>query len=125
MYRGNAGKLRFRPENGMDVTAVGSVSVFIRDGKYQLYVSSLIPQGMGDLYVAFEQLKKKLAAEGLFDAEHKKPIPAFPRTIAVITSGAGAAVRDIIRVTGKRWPLAKLVILPVCVQGAEAPPEIT
>ncbi len=124
MYRGNAGKLRFRPENGMDVTAVGSVSVFIRDGKYQLYVSSLIPQGMGDLYVAFEQLKKKLAAEGLFDAEHKKPIPAFPRTIAVITSGAGAAVRDIIRVTGKRWPLAKLVILPVRVQGAEAPPEI-
>ena len=124
MYRNSAGKLRFRPENGMDVTALGYVSVFPRDGKYQLYVSDLIPQGMGDLYVAFEQLKKKLAAEGLFDPAHKKPLPAFPKTIAVITSGAGAAVRDIIRVTGKRWPLAKLLILPVRVQGEEAPPEI-
>ena len=124
MFRGNADKLRFRPENGMGVTALGRVSVYPRDGAYQLYVTALIPQGMGDLYAAFEQLKKKLAAEGLFDPAHKKPLPPFPRTIAVVTSGAGAAVRDVIRVAGKRWPLAKLVILPVRVQGSEAPAEI-
>ena len=124
MFRGSASRLRFRPESGMGVTAVGRVTVYPRDGAYQLYVSDLIPQGMGDLYIAFEQLKKKLAAEGLFDASHKKPIPAFPKTIAVITSGAGAAVRDIIRVSGKRWPMAKIVVLPVRVQGIEAPPEI-
>ena len=124
MFRSAAGKLRFRPESGMHVTAFGRVSVFPRDGAYQLYVSDLTPQGMGDLYVAFEQLKARLAAEGLFDPAHKKPIPRFPSRIAVITSGAGAAVRDIIRVSGKRWPLAKILVLPVRVQGAEAPPEI-
>ncbi len=124
MFQGYASKLRFRPENGMDVTAVGRVSVFPRDGAYQLYVSELIPQGVGDLYVAYEQLKKKLEAEGLFDAAHKKPLPAFPNRIAVITSGSGAAVRDVIRVTGKRWPMAKLIVLPVRVQGTEAPAEI-
>ena len=124
MFRGSASKLRFRPESGMHVTALGNVTVYPRDGAYQLYVSDLIPQGMGDLYVAFEQLKKKLAAEGLFDPAHKKPIPPFPKTIAVITSGAGAAVRDVIRVMGKRWPMAKIVVLPVRVQGTEAPPEI-
>lgn len=124
MFRGSASSLRFRPENGMGVTAFGRVTVYPRDGAYQLYVNSMIPQGLGDLYVAFEQLKKKLAAEGLFDPAHKKPLPAYPRRIAVITSGAGAAVRDIIRVSGKRWPMAKLLILPVRVQGAEAPPEI-
>ena len=124
MFRGSAEKLRFRPENGMGVTALGHVSVYLRDGAYQLYVDALIPQGLGDLYVAFEQLKKDLSAEGLFDPARKKPLPPFPRTIAVITSGAGAAVRDIIRVTGKRWPLAKIVVLPVRVQGAEAPAEI-
>jgi len=124
MFRGSAEKLRFRPENGMGVMAIGRVTVYPRDGAYQLYVSALIPQGMGDLYAAFEQLKKNLAAEGLFDPAHKKPLPAFPATIAVITSGAGAAVRDIIRVTGKRWPMAKIVVLPVRVQGAEAPAEI-
>ena len=124
MFRGSAEKLRFRPENGMGVTAFGHVSVYLRDGAYQLYVNALIPQGLGDLYVAFEQLKKNLAAEGLFDPARKKPLPPFPGTIAVITSGAGAAVRDIIRVTGKRWPLAKIVVLPVRVQGAEAPAEI-
>ena len=108
----------------MGVTVFGNVTVYPRDGIYQLYVSSMIPQGMGDLHVAFEQLKKALAAEGLFDPAHKKPLPAYPKRIAVITSGAGAAVRDIIRVCGKRWPLAKLLILPVRVQGTEAPPEI-
>lgn len=108
----------------MGVTAFGTVSVYPRDGAYQLYCTDLQPQGMGDLHMAYEQLKAKLAAEGLFDPTHKKPIPRFPERIAVITSGAGAAVRDIIRVSGKRWPMAKLMILPVRVQGIEAPPEI-
>ena len=124
MFKGSVGKLRFRPESGMGVTAFGRVDVYPRDGAYQLYVTDMAPQGMGDLYVAFEQLKKKLEAEGLFDRAHKKPIPRFPNTVAVITSGAGAAVRDVIRVTGKRWPMAKIVVLPVRVQGTEAPPEI-
>ncbi|NLA87838.1 MAG: exodeoxyribonuclease VII large subunit [Clostridiales bacterium] len=124
MFRGSAGKLRFRPENGMKVIAFGRVTVFPRDGAYQLYVNELTPDGVGDLHVAFEQLKEKLLKEGLFDTSHKKPIPRLPGTIAVITSSAGAAVRDIIRVLGKRWPLSKVMILPVRVQGAEAPPEI-
>ena len=124
MFRSAALKLRFRPESGMSVLASGRVSVFPRDGAYQLYCESLIPQGAGDLHAAFEQLKAKLAAEGLFDSAHKKPIPRFPARIAVITSGTGAAVRDIIRVTGKRWPMAKIIVMPVRVQGVEAPPEI-
>ncbi|MGE4353505.1 MAG: exodeoxyribonuclease VII large subunit [Oscillospiraceae bacterium] len=124
MFRSSAAKLRFRPENGMGITAVGRVSVFPRDGAYQLYCTGLIPGGMGDLHIAFEQLKKKLSAEGLFDTQYKKPLPHFPGRIAVITSGAGAAVRDIIRVLKARWPLAEVIILPVRVQGVEAPPEI-
>lgn len=125
MFKGNASKLRFTPENGMSVTAVGRVTVYPRDGAYQLYCSDLLPEGMGALHVAFEQLKDKLSKEGLFDPSHKKPIPRYPQTIAVITSSAGAAVRDIIRVLGKRWPMSKVVILPVRVQGEEAPAEIT
>ena len=124
MFKGNASKLRFTPENGMGATAVGRVTVFPRDGAYQLYCSDLLPEGMGDLHIAFEQLKEKLSKEGLFDDSHKKPLPRYPKTIAVITSSAGAAVRDIIRVLGKRWPMSKVVILPVRVQGVEAPPEI-
>lgn len=124
MFKGSAMKLRFKPESGMGVVAVGRVSVYPRDGAYQLYVSELRMEGQGDLYAAFEQLKAKLAAEGLFDRALKKPIPRFPSKIAVITSGAGAAVRDIIRVTGKRWPMAKIIVMPVRVQGTEAPPEI-
>lgn len=124
MFRSSASKLRFRPESGMGVTAFGRVAVYTRDGAYQLYCTDLQPQGMGDLHVAYEQLKAKLSAEGLFAPEHKKSIPRFPDRIAVITSGAGAAVRDIIRVSGKRWPMAKLIVLPVRVQGVEAPPEI-
>ncbi len=124
MFRSSAARLRFRPESGMGVTATGRVSVYPRDGAYQLYVTDMMPEGAGDLQVAFEQLKAKLDAEGLFDPAHKKPLPAYPRRVAVITSGAGAAVHDIIRVLGKRWPLAKILLLPVRVQGAEAPPEI-
>ena len=124
MFKRSAVRLQFSPESGMGVVAFGQVSVYPRDGVYQLYVSGMLPQGTGRLYAEFERLKKKLAAEGLFDPEAKKPLPRFPGTIAVITSGAGAAVQDIIRVTGKRWPLAKIVVLPVRVQGTEAPPEI-
>lgn len=124
MFRTSAQRLRFRPESGMSVTAFGRVSVYPRDGAYQLYVSALMPEGTGDLQAAFEQLRAKLDAEGLFDSGHKKPLPAFPKRIAVITSGAGAAVHDIIRVLGKRWPLAKILVLPVRVQGTEAPAEI-
>ena len=124
MFRSSASKLRFRPESGMGVTAVGRVSVFPRDGAYQLYCTNLIPSGMGDLYVAYEQLKARLMQEGLFDRGHKQPLPQYPARIAVITSSAGAAVRDIIRVLGKRWPASEVVLLPVRVQGAEAPAEI-
>ncbi len=124
MFKGSAMKMRFKPENGMLVTAFGRVSVYPRDGAYQLYVSAMTADGLGDLHVAFEQLKEKLYKEGLFDSRYKKPIPRYPERIAVITSGAGAAVRDVIRVLGKRWPMAKVIILPVRVQGTEAPPEI-
>ncbi len=124
MFRREASRLRFRPESGMKVIAIGRITVYPRDGVYQLYAESLTPDGVGDLHVAFEQLKAKLAAEGLFDEAHKKPLPEYPERIAVITSSAGAAVRDIIRVSTARWPLAKILLLPVRVQGAEAPPEI-
>lgn len=124
MFRGSASRLRFRPENGMKVLALGRITVFQRDGAYQLYCENMSPDGVGDLHVAFEQLKAKLMAEGLFDRAHKKPLPAFPHRIAVVTSSAGAAVHDILRVLGKRYPLSKVLLLPVRVQGAEAPPEI-
>ena len=124
MFRGSASHLRFRPENGMKVIAIGRISVFPRDGAYQLYVSELTAEGVGDLHVAFEQLKDKLYKEGLFDPAHKKPLPRCPGTVAIVTSSAGAAVHDMIRILNARWPLTKVVLLPVRVQGAEAPPEI-
>ena len=124
MFRGSASTLRFRPENGMKVLASGRISVFPRDGAYQLYCQRLTPEGVGDLYVAFEQLKKKLQAEGLFDPAHKKPLPPFPQRIAIVTSAAGAAIHDMLRILGKRYPLAKVILLPVRVQGVEAPAEI-
>jgi len=124
MFKGNASKLRFRPENGMSVVAFGRVAVFPKDGAYQLYVNEITPDGVGDLYVAFEQLKEKLFEEGLFDERHKKPLPRYPGTIAVITSSAGAAVRDVIRILASRWPMTKVVVMPVRVQGFDAPPEI-
>ena len=124
MFKGQAGRLRFRPENGMKVVVTGRVTVFPRDGAYQLYCNTLTPEGVGDLAVAFEQLKAKLYEEGLFDHAHKKPLPAYPRRIAVITSSAGAAVHDMIRILRRRYPLAKVILLPVRVQGTEAPPEI-
>ena len=124
MFRREASRLRFRPESGMKVIALGRITVYPRDGVYQLYATELVPDGVGDLHAAFEQLKAKLSEEGLFDRSHKKPLPPYPERIAVITSSAGAAVRDVIRVATKRYPVAKLIVMPVRVQGAEAPPEI-
>ncbi len=124
MFKGSASKLRFRPESGMSVLVSGRVQVYQRDGKYQLYASQIIPEGTGDLQVAFEQLKAKLGEEGLFDPDHKKPLPEVPERIAVVTSSAGAAVHDIIRILRRRWPMSKVLLLPVRVQGVEAPPEI-
>lgn len=124
MFRGSASNLRFRPESGMKVIVAGRITVFPRDGAYQLYCVSMTPDGVGDLNVAYEQLKAKLLAEGLFDKQYKKALPPIPHRIAIITSSAGAAVHDILRVLGKRYPLSKVVLLPVRVQGTEAPQEI-
>ena len=124
MFRSQAQRLRFRPENGMKAIARGRISVFPRDGAYQLYCSGLSPDGVGDLAVAFEQLKAKLFEEGLFDEAHKKPLPRYPRTIAIVTSSASAAVHDMIRILRRRFPAAAVVLLPVRVQGTEAPAEI-
>jgi exodeoxyribonuclease VII large subunit len=124
MFRSSAQRLRFRPENGMTVLAAGRITVYPRDGAYQLYCVSMTPEGAGDLSVAFEQLKKKLMDEGLFDQSHKKPLPEYPHRIALITSGAGAALRDMLRILGRRYPLAEVKLLPVRVQGTEAAGEI-
>ena len=124
MFRGNAMRLRFRPDNGMQVLAMGKISVYPRDGAYQLYCTGLVLDGVGDLYAAFEQLKTKLADAGLFDQQRKKPIPKYPDTIGIVTSSAGAAVHDMLRILNKRFPLVKVRLLPVRVQGAEAPGEI-
>lgn len=124
MFKGNAMGLRFRPANGMKVIALGRISVYPRDGAYQLYCSAMSVDGVGDLYAAFEQLKAKLASKGLFDPEKKKKLPKYPGTIGVVTSSAGAAVHDILRILRKRYPLAQVKLLPVRVQGAEAPDEI-
>ena len=124
MFRTQASRLRFRPENGMMAIARGRIAVFPRDGVYQLYCDGLSPAGAGDLALAFEQLKAKLFAEGLFAAEHKRPLPSYPERIAIVTSSAGAAVHDMIRILGRRYPMAKVLLLPVRVQGPEAPAEI-
>ncbi len=124
MFKGNAFRLRFRPENGMKIIASGKISVFPRDGAYQLYCTALTVDGIGDLHIAFEQLKKKLEAQGLFDPAHKKPIPQYPKMIGIVTSPAGAAVHDMIRILRKRFPLSKVRLIPVRVQGEEAPGEI-
>ena len=124
MFKGNSVRLRFRPENGMKVIAMGRISVFPRDGAYQLYCTTMVLDGIGDLYTAFEQLKEKLSKQGLFDQSHKRPIPKYPATIGIITSPVGAAIHDLLRILNKRFPLAHIRLLPVRVQGAEAPAEI-
>lgn len=124
MFRSDALRLKFRLENGMKVIVRARVSSFPRTGQVQLYISEVIPDGAGALNLAFEQLKRKLQAEGLFDPAHKKPIPACPQRIALVTSPTGAAVRDMIRILGRRWPLAKVTLYPAQVQGRGAAESI-
>ncbi len=124
MFRSDAMRLKFRLENGMKVIVRARVSSFPRTGQVQLYVSEVIPDGVGALNLAFEQLKSRLQAEGLFDPAHKKPIPACPQRIALVTSPTGAAVRDMIRILGRRWPLARVTLYPAQVQGQGAAESI-
>lgn len=120
MFRSAAGRLQFRPENGMKVIASGRVSVYERDGQYQLYIEFMQQDGLGDLHIAFEKLKQKLSAEGLFDPKHKKPLPKYPKRIGVITAPTGAAIRDILNILSRRFKYADVVLYPVLVQGENA-----
>ena len=124
MFRPAAAKLSFRLADGMRVIACGRVSVFPGAGQHQLYAETMQPDGVGALYLAFEQLKEKLRAEGLFDPALKRPLPLYPRRIALVTSPTGAAVRDMLRILGRRYPLARVRIVPVLVQGPDAPRDI-
>lgn len=124
MFRSSAQRLAFMPENGMKVVISGRVSVYDRDGVYQVYAEDMQPDGIGALTVAYEQLKKKLEAQGLFDSFYKKPIPSCPGRVGVITSPTGAAVRDIFNVLSRRFPLARVVFVPVQVQGLSAAPQL-
>lgn len=124
MFRSDASRLRFRPENGMKVVARGRISVYPKYGQYQMYVADMMPDGIGALTVAFEQLKQRLYEEGLFDPEHKKPLPRLPQRIAIVTSPTGAAVRDMLRILKRRYPVAQVQLYPVLVQGAGAAAEI-
>lgn len=125
MFRTYASRIRFAPKNGMKVLVHARIGVYEKAGAYQLYVDSMQPDGIGSLYLAYEQLKAKLAKEGLFDEEHKKLLPKIPKSIGIITSPTGAAVRDIIKVCKRRYPFVKLVLFPSAVQGESAPQELT
>ncbi len=124
MFRSTASSLTFVPKNGMRVTVYGKISVYEKSGRYQLYAQAMLDDGLGALYQEFERLKKKLEAEGLFDRSRKRKLPAFPKCIGIITSPTGAAVRDMIDITGRRYPLAKLLICPALVQGSGAPASL-
>lgn len=124
MFRTYASSLKFTPENGMKIVATGKISLYERDGQYQMYIYSMQPDGLGDLHVEFEKLKAKLSAEGIFDESHKKPIPKIPKAVGVITSPTGAAIRDIINVATRRYPLAEIIICPVLVQGENSAKQI-
>lgn len=124
MFRSSASKLKFKPENGMRVVVGGRVSVFPRDGQYQVYVDVMEPDGVGALYMAYEQLRAKLEKEGLFAEERKKPLPRFPKRIGIVTSPTGAAIRDMLHITGRRFPSAEIVLYPALVQGADAAASI-
>ncbi len=120
MFKSSAEKLAFVPKDGMKVILCGRVSSYIRDGVYQIYVSQIVPEGIGETALYLEQLKEKLSAEGLFDDAHKKPLPEYPNRVGVITSPVGAAINDIVNVSGRRYPLAEILLYPAIVQGAEA-----
>lgn len=124
MFRGNASKLKFMPENGMRVVIGGRVGVFPRDGQYQIYAETMEPDGIGALYIAYEQLRAKLEKEGLFDPARKKQLPKIPSRIGIITSPTGAAIRDIINILGRRFPYAEAVLYPALVQGEGAAPDL-
>lgn len=124
MFKSAASSLTFAPEDGMKVLARGRISIYEASGQYQLYIEEMTPDGVGDLYAAYEKLKKKLAEEGLFEEGYKKPIPKYPKTVGVVTATTGAAVRDIINVISRRFPLAEIIIYPTLVQGAGAAPNI-
>jgi exodeoxyribonuclease VII large subunit len=124
MFASNANKIIFKPEDGMSILVEGYISVFEQSGNYQIYVKKMSEDGVGDLYLAYEQLKKRLNEEGLFDPKHKKPIPRFPKTIAVLTSPTGAAVRDVINIVNRRFPISKIIVYPTLVQGEYAKDSI-
>ena len=124
MFKTYASALKFTPENGMKITATGKISVYERDGQYQMYIFAMQPDGLGDLHVEYEKLKAKLTAEGIFDTAHKKPIPKIPKAIGVVTSPTGAAIRDIINVATRRYPLAEIIVCPVLVQGENSAKQI-
>ncbi|HUG18793.1 MAG TPA: exodeoxyribonuclease VII large subunit, partial [Planctomycetaceae bacterium] len=124
MWKGSASRLQFDPKDGLEVIATGRLEVYAARGSYQLVAERMLPQGMGGLELAFRQLQEKLANEGLFDPEHKQPIPRIPRRIALVTSPTGAAVRDMLQVMSRRWPALDVVLLPVAVQGEGAAEQI-
>ena len=124
MFASSASKLKFMPEDGMKVLVTGRISVYESTGGYQIYVNEMIEDGVGNLYIAFEKLKKKLEQEGLFDPLHKKKIPKIPETIGIITAPTGAAIKDILSTIKRRWPIAKTILFPSLVQGAEAASDI-
>ena len=124
MFKSSNAKLKFLPENGMKVIVHGRVSGFVRGGDYQLYADDMEPDGIGSLYIRYEQLKKKLEAEGLFNPARKKPLPKIPSRVGIITSPTGAAVRDMINVTGRRFPFAEIILYPSLVQGDGAPEQL-
>lgn len=124
MFRYSAQKLKFRPENGMQVVVSGKVSVYERDGQYQIYIENMMPDGVGALYVAYEQLKAQLEQEGLFSPEYKKPIPKYPETIGIVTSPTGAAIRDILNILKRRFPYTRVYLYPALVQGEGAAESI-
>lgn len=124
MFSSYASRLKFKPEDGMSVICRGKISIYEKDGVYQLYIEDMQPDGIGALSIAFEQLKEKLEKEGLFDPSHKKPIPKYPKKIGIATSNMGAAIEDIKNITKRRYPIAELVIAPTIVQGDSAPEDI-
>ena len=124
MFRSYAQKVQFSPRDGMKVLIHGRVSAFVRDGQYQIYADEIVPDGIGSLYLAFEQLKSRLAERGLFDESRKKPLPRYPERIGIVTSPTGAAIQDMLNILGRRFPCAEIVIYPAQVQGAEAPPQL-
>ena len=124
MFMSQASKLNFRPEDGMKIMVIGRISVYEATGGYQIYVDSMMPDGVGNLYIEYEKLKKKLASEGLFDPAKKKKIPKFPETVGIVTAPTGAAIRDILSTIKRRWPSTKTILFPSLVQGASAAPDI-